>query len=207
MSMGFFVSSNLALKAIERISNNISGFGLRFHASVKDPRKSPWTVPHTVSNITARIEKGIGSGGGMELAVVAERSFLPQTNGLVVIIGLCHRGMYEGKFHFSKYNASHGHVQYPYEDSRAARAGWSKWGTAFESEDYQKTNNFFNDGLSNCGETITDERILDFCINNAVMPSEIVQMQAQNPLLGAAKAGGADPAAAARAAERARRGL
>jgi hypothetical protein len=115
--------------------------------------------------------------------------------------------MFDGKFEFSKYDRSEGPVQFPYNDSRAQRAGWGKWATAFESESYQATGAFFREGLARCGETITDERILDHCIQHAVMPSEILHMQGQNPLLGAAKGGGADAAAAARAAERARRGL
>jgi hypothetical protein len=205
-AMGFYVSSNLAMTALNRINLNASGFGIRFHASVKNKELSPWQEPKTFAAISASVQRAIGGGGGMELAIIADRSFLPQDNGIVVIIGLLHRGMHEGKFNFSKDSSSHGHLQYPYEDSRAHRAGWGKWSTAFESESYQATSKFFREGLANCGETITDERILAFCIQRAVMPSEIEHIQARNPLLGAAKAG-ADPAAAARAAERARRGL
>ena len=204
-AMGFFVSSNLALTALQRINLNNSGFGIRFHKSVKDKKHSPWTVPKTYDDIAAKVQSWKGD---KEMAIIAENSFLPQNHGLVVIIALLYRGMFDNKFQFSKYDHREGPLSFPYDDSRAQRGGWGSWGTAGESESYQATDAFFRKGLANCGPTITDERILNMCIQRAVMPSqiEIVEMQ-QNPLHGAAPGGGADPAAAARAAERARRGL
>lgn len=203
-AMGFFVSSDLALKALQRINLNNSGFGIRFHASVKNKKLSPWTVPKTYDDIAAKVQSWKGD---KEMAVIADSNFLPQHNGLVVIIALLYRSMFDGKFELSKYSKSEGPISFPYEDSRAHRGGWGSWGTAAQSESYQDTDNFFRQGLANCGPTITDERILNICIQQAVMPSQIVEMQPQNPLLGAVPGGGADPAAAARAAERARRGL
>ena len=204
-AMGFFVSSNLALTALQRINLNNSGFGIRFHKSVKDKKLSPWTVPKTYDDIAAKVQSWKGD---KEMVIIADSNFLPQHHGLVVIIALLYRSMFEGKFQLSKYSQSEGPISFPYDDSRAQRGGWGSWGTAAQSESYQDTDKFFRQGLANCGPTITEERILNICIQQAVMPSqiEITEMQ-QNPLHGAAPAGGADPAAAARAAERARRGL
>jgi hypothetical protein len=127
----------------------------------------------------------------MELAIVADDA------GIVTMVVPLHRALYQ--------SGSSKRVTYAYDETMFQDAGWSRW-ALYKSADWQYTERVLRDGLRNCGETINDLDTLTLCISRGCMPSEIQYMAGVNPLLGAA-APAPDAAAAARAAERARRGL